>query len=194
MPTQPLVVVLGGPNGAGKSTAASRLLPAELTFINADEVAKRLPKYPSTAADLEAARLVLQAMDELEQRGADFAVETTLAGRSLVSRVTRLRSLGYFFRLIFVWAPSVEYAIRRVADRVRMGGHDIPEETIRRRYMLGLKNFFQLYRPLADHWGMYSNTETEGFRIIAEGRGRDIDQIVDPELWDRIREGVANDG
>lgn len=91
----PTFVVLGGPNGAGKSTAAAILLPAEMTFVNADEVAKGLPDYPSHAADLEASRLVLEQMDELEADRADFAVETTLAGRSLAARAARLRAVGY---------------------------------------------------------------------------------------------------
>lgn len=100
MSQQPKFMIVGGPNGAGKSTAAARLLPSGMTYVNADEVAKGLPNYPSQAADLEAGRIVLETMDSLADRREDFAVETTLAGVSLAARASRLRKSGYLFRLI----------------------------------------------------------------------------------------------
>jgi predicted ABC-type ATPase len=121
----PQLIVIAGPNGAGKSTAASRLLPEGMTFVNADEVAKSLPGYPSKSVDLQAGRLVLEQMDQLEDQGADFAVETTLATRALATRIVRLRQSGYHFRLIFLWSPSADFSIQRVAARVRAGGHVI---------------------------------------------------------------------
>jgi predicted ABC-type ATPase len=115
-------------------------------------------------------------------------VETTLAGRSLAVRAERLRRFGYLFRLIFIWSPSADYAIERVAHRVRAGGHDIPEATIRRRYDAGLKNFFRLYQPLADLWDVHENTGIAGFRIIAEGRRDGTIAVADPELWERMKQ------
>src|SRR4051812_11656534 len=122
MAEPPQSIVLAGPNGAGKSTAATWLLPKEMAFVNADEVAKTLPGYPSRSADLQAGRLVLEWMDDLERQGASFALETTLSGRSLAVQIARLRRTGYFFRLCFIWAPSADFCVRRVADRVRNGG------------------------------------------------------------------------
>ncbi len=145
-------IVLAGPNGSGKSTAASALLHSSVTFVNADEIARGLPGYPSRPVDLEAGRLALARMDRLAEIRADFAFETTLASRSLASRVTRLKSAGYFFQLIFLCAPNADFSVQRVASRVSAGGHDVPEETIRRRYRAGLVNFCELYRPLADRW------------------------------------------
>lgn len=98
----PRVFVLAGPNGAGKSTAAARLLPPDLVFVNADDVARDLPDYPSPSADIEAGRLVLKRLGELERSGSDFAIETTLSGRALANRITRLRVSGYLFYLMFV--------------------------------------------------------------------------------------------
>lgn len=189
MTHQPVVVVLGGPNGAGKSTSAEVVLPSGITFLNADEVAKTLPHYPSSAADLEAGRLVLERMDELERRKEDFAVETTLASRSLAARVRRLRSEGYLFRLIYVWSASAEFSVERVAERVRVGGHDIPENVIRRRYRASLRNLFELYLPLADLWDVHDNTGQEGPRLIAE-RLQTGEVVHDPTLWDFIRESA----
>lgn len=189
----PIVLVIGGPNGAGKSTAAARLVPPGMPFLNADEIAKGLPGYPSPAVDLWAGRLVLERMDELEQRGWSFAVETTLASRSLAPRVARLRKSGYFFHLAFVWSPSADFSLRRVADRVRMGGHSIPEDVVRRRYSAGLKNLFNLYIPLADRWGVFDNTSSDGHQIVAEGRAGGFEVIHAPDVWALIRRGAGDE-
>ncbi len=161
METHPLIIVLGGANGAGKSTAAATVLPQEIPFLNADEIAKTLPDYPSMAADLEASRIILTLMDEREENRDSFAVETTLASRSLAARVIRLKKVGYQFRLVYIWSASADFSVERVSSRVRLGGHDIPEDTIRRRYAAGLKNFFHLYLPLADFWEVHDNTSKE---------------------------------
>src|SRR4051794_34042485 len=155
MDGSPEVVVIAGPNGAGKSTCATTLVPEGAVFLNADEIARDLPGYPSRSADFQAGRRLLARMDELAENRADFALETTLANRSFGPRLARLREAGYRVRLLFVWLPSADLAVRRVAARVRRGGHDIPELTIRRRYAAGLSNLFELYRPIADSWQVY---------------------------------------
>lgn len=190
--SQPLVAVLAGPNGAGKSTAASTLLPDELPFLNADEIAKSLPGYPSQGADIEAGRILLQSLDDLERRHASFAMETTLASRSLAPRIARLRRSGYLFHLIYVWTPSAEFSIQRVAERVRLGGHSVPEDTIRRRYEAGLKNLFHLYLPLSDLWTIYANTDFSEPRPLAQGVSGKIVKIVEKELWDVLCERVSD--
>jgi predicted ABC-type ATPase len=192
--TRPQVIVIAGPNGAGKSTAAAHLLPEGMTYVNADEVAKGLPRYPSREADIHAGRIVLNQMDELEQAGLDFAVETTLASRSLAARIARLRASGYWFRLIYIWLPSADLAVQRVAERVRRGGHHIPEETIRRRYEGGLRNFFSLYMPMADRWALYENTVPERHpTTIAEGRMGEKVRIAEPRLWQLVLQGSPMD-
>jgi predicted ABC-type ATPase len=186
--SSPEVLVIAGPNGAGKSTCIARYLPAGMAFLNADEIAKELPGYPSLSADIQAGRIVLEQMDEFEGRNESFAVETTLATRSLAIRIVRLRQNGYHFHLVYVWSPSADFSVQRVAARVRSGGHHIPEETIRRRYIAGLKNFFQLYQPIADVWDVLDNTSLDGPRVIASGRLSNEDVIQDPDLWNQIRQ------
>jgi predicted ABC-type ATPase len=180
---QPIFIVIAGPNGSGKSTAAALLLPRDIPFLNADEVAKKLPVYPSTSADMEASRIVLSEMDahEINERG--FAFETTLASRSLAPRIVRLHQAGYFFQLLFAFLPDPELAIARVAARVRQGGHDIPEVTIRRRFQAGLSNFFRIYLPLADHWSAYDTSVRSPVRLIAEGNTGHSIRVEDQGLW-----------
>jgi predicted ABC-type ATPase len=164
-----------------------------MTFVNADEVAKGLPGYPSREADIQAGRLVLNQMDELEKARLDFAVETTLASRSLAARIARLRGSGYWFRLVYIWLPSADLAVQRVAERVRRGGHNIPEDTIRRRYEAGLRNFFSLYMPIADQWGLYENTVPERHpTTIAEGIMGEEVRIAEPHLWQLVQQGISN--
>jgi predicted ABC-type ATPase len=160
-----------------------------MTFLNADEIAKEQPGYPSQAADFQASRILLSRMDDLEENRGDFAVETTLASRSLAPRVARLRQLGYLFRLVFLHLPSPELSIARVAGRVRLGGHHIPEETIRRRYAAGMRNFRDLFQNLADVWGVYDARRPIPPRLIARGKSSEVLKIADPIAWRSFQEG-----
>ena len=183
----PHVIVIAGPNGAGKSTCSPLFLRKGIEFINADEIAKALAKPISTAVELEAGRLALVKLDALEAQKASFALETTLASRSLVSRLLRLRSVGYHASLFYLWLPSAELAIERVAGRVRKGGHHIPEETIRRRFRASLRNFFGLYQAAVDSWAMLKNLEQGAPQLIAIGLSDQKVEVYDQELWQQIR-------
>jgi predicted ABC-type ATPase len=188
-PAPPRIVVLAGPNGAGKSTAAPHLLPSDMPFVNADEIAKRLPASYLGNRDLEAGRILLRQLDGFEEARASFAVETTLASRSLAPRIQRLRESGYRFLLVYLWLPAPDLSIERVAARVRRGGHDIPADTIRRRYEAGLHNFFALYRPLADRWRVYQNSSLGRPELIASGGASSTRmRIIKAGIWNRIRE------
>jgi predicted ABC-type ATPase len=185
----PKVVVIGGPNGAGKSTAASRILQDALAvqeFVNADVIARGLSAFKPESVALSAGKIMLRRLDELAADRASFAFETTLASRSFAPRLQQLLTLGYTFHLFFVWLPTAESAIARVAERVKAGGHHVPEETVRRRFRNGLKNLFELYRPLATSWQVVNNANLSAPKVIAQGiRGLPPD-IVDSPLWSSI--------
>lgn len=191
--SSPQLVVIGGPNGAGKSTAAPQLLRDTLDvaeFVNADAIASGLSEFHPESTALQAGRVMLQRVRQLASDRSDFAFESTLASRSFAPWIRHLRQNGYVFRLAFLWLSSPEVAAARVAARVRAGGHDIPYETIRRRYYSGLGNFFRLYRPIADDWRFYDNTETSGPRLISLGNSTVDIEVRDVNLWTRIKEGV----
>lgn len=128
---------------------------------------------------------MLARLQELAEARRDFAFETTLAGRSHSRWIRKLLTDGYEFHVVFIWLPSVEFAVQRVRDRVRLGGHGVPEETIRRRYHAGLKNFFQTYRPLATSWRVYDNSAGSTPDLIATGAGSTT-EISDAAKWSRI--------
>ena len=168
------VIVLAGPNGSGKTTAAPKLLRDVLgvvEFVNADTIAQGLAAFGPELVAMEAGAVMLSRLRQLADQRRNFAFETTLAGRSLAPWLSSLIQNGYDFHLAYLWLPSADLAVARVADRVRMGGHHVPEETIRRRYRAGRRNFFRLYMPLATIWRMYDNSYVEDMRLIA-GRRR----------------------
>lgn len=141
----PAVVALAGANGAGKSTTGPALLRDTLgitEFVNADVIAQGLSAFDPEGAAIAAGRVMLARLRELADRRVDFGFETTLAGRAYGGWIKELRRRGYSFHLIYLWLRNVDLAIKRVRRRVDLGGHDVPEETIRRRYRAGLVNFF----------------------------------------------------
>ncbi len=154
------VILIAGPNGAGKTTFARSFLPAEARcphFINADLIAAGLsPFAPETAAQ-RAGRIMLQEMNACEERGESFAIETTLAGKNYLSRIRRWRAAGYWVELYFLTLPDAETAISRVVERVRQGGHHVPEDVIRRRFDAGLVHFDRHYRQAVDVWVKFDN-------------------------------------
>ena len=121
---QPRFLVMAGPNGSGKSTCASFFLPPSMPCINADDIAKTLDREQTREAEIQAARIALQLMDQAEANRESFATETTLASKTLASRAARLRKAGYFFHLVYLWTPTPDFSVQRVAGRVKLGGHD----------------------------------------------------------------------
>lgn len=158
------IIIIAGPNGAGKTTFAREFLPNEAgcpIFVNADLIAAGLSPFAPESAVLQAGRLMLQELTRHFSRGNSFAFETTLSGRGYVHHIRQWQSAGYRVKLIFLELNSAEQAIARVAQRVRQGGHNIPEATIRRRFTAGRNNFEQLYAPLVDDWALYDNSGVE---------------------------------
>lgn len=185
-------MILAGPNGAGKSTAGPALLRETLgvlQLVNADDIARGLSAFDPARSAITAGKVMLRHLRDLARRRQDFAFETTLVSRSFVPMVKTLARHGYRVHIVFLWLPSERLAVARVANRVRMGGHDIPEVTIRRRYRRGLDNFLRLYRPLATTWRVYDNTSHDGPRLIAEGVGSKTVDVADAGIWDRIERG-----
>ncbi|HYU68508.1 MAG TPA: AAA family ATPase [Burkholderiales bacterium] len=184
------VVVIGGPNGAGKSTTAPALLRQvfNLTeFINADTIAGTLSASSPERAAIKAGRIMLQQVKGFARAGKDFAFETTLASRSFAPWLVQLRKQAYLVHLVYLWLPSPELAVKRVAERVKLGGHGIPEEVIRRRYERSLHNFFRLYRPIADSWLIVDNSSLQPNKAIAWRNLGGPVQITDLGIWDELR-------
>lgn len=163
----PNLFVMAGPNGAGKTTTSHLILTGERRveeFVNADIIAAE-----QGLDDIAAGRQMLRRLDELTAQRKDLAFETTLSSAGLRSRIAAMRDAGYVFHLIYIWIPSADMAVQRVAARVRSGGHSIPEKVIRRRYERSLDNFFNHYMPMADAWLMIDNSHKQTPERVRDG-------------------------
>ena len=192
----PHVIVLSGPNGSGKSTTAPALLKGALgvtEFVNPDVIAQGLSAFEPERVALAAGRIMLTRLRELARQGVDFAFEATLASRRFAPWLADLRRSGYSVHLLFLWLPSADVAVERVAERVRMGGHAVPEETIRRRYVAGLRNFFTLYRPLATTWRIFDTSQASRPQLIARGEAMRVTRVADRQMWAQVRQGVTHE-
>jgi predicted ABC-type ATPase len=186
----PNVIVLAGPNGAGKSTSAVSILKDALgvnEFVNADVVARGLSGFEPDRAALAAGRIMLARLRDLAHQRHSFAFETTLASRTFAPWLADLLQTGYEFHLVFLWLPNPDIAMARVASRVREGGHDVSEGTIRRRYEAGLRNFFGRYQPMATTWVFCDNSDEPPPTPIASGAGSAIVNVGDAAIWERIK-------
>ena len=186
MNARPVALILAGPNGAGKTTVSSVFVGPDVEFVNTDIIGVELrrddPHRPG--ADVTAGRIVSARLRALTAERRSFCFETNLASSGLVGRIDARRSDGYEVRLVFVSLPNVNLALARVAARVAAGGHDVPEETVRRRFTAGPRFFFALYRFRMDLWTVYDNASGSP-AIVAGGRGDDS-IVTDEQRWNLL--------
>ena len=169
--TQPRCIVIAGPNGAGKTTFAREFLPREagvIHFVNVDLIAGGLSPLDPNLVSIAAGKLLLKELRRLVQARADFAFESTLSGLAYASRIKDWKASGYRVEIYFVRLSSVELALRRIAARVKQGGHDVPRQDVLRRFDRSWKNFENVYRPLADGWAVYDNSG-ESPQVVERG-------------------------
>lgn len=155
------VIIIAGPNGAGKTTFAKSFLPVEAQcprFINADLIAAGLSPFSPESAAIKAGRLMLREISECVEYGNSFSIETTLSGLTYLRNIKDWQRKNYHVSLFFLSLPSSEIAIARVAERVKQGGHHIPEDVICRRFVAGRKNFEIYYRNIVNTWALYDNS------------------------------------
>ena len=185
----PRLYIISGCNGAGKTTASYTMLPEMLEcseFVNSDEFAKGLSPFQPEKASIQAGRYMIAKIRYLLKKQLDFGLETTLATRTVLKTVKMAQAAGYTVTLLYFWLNSPELAIERVKARVAAGGHNIPEETIRRRYRVGIDYFFHDYAPICERWVLADNSQIP-FRVIADGSKLDVINIKDRETYEKIR-------
>ena len=180
--------IISGCNGAGKTTASYTVLPDLLnlhTFVNADEIADELSPQEPEREMIRASRLMLERVEQLIERDEDFAVETTLATKSLAGMISRAQHKGYMVGIFYFWLKSPELAIKRVAMRVAAGGHNIPTDTIVRRYQQGMENLRKIYLPLCNYWVLIDNSDKRG-KWVAEGGLSTATRIYNKRIYNLI--------
>lgn len=181
------VYIIAGSNGSGKTTFAKSFLPDYAkckNFVNSDLIAQGLSPFFPQAAALRAGRLVLEQIESLSGKGFDFGFETTLSGKFYIQRLKELKQMGYSLHLFFLWISTADLAIERIKDRVSYGGHHVPSEDVRRRFLRGLHNFFRFYRPLLNSWMLLGNSLIVP-RLIAKELNNDL-IVSDKDLFETI--------
>ncbi|MDH6312603.1 putative ABC-type ATPase [Parabacteroides sp. PFB2-10] len=188
----PYLYIIAGCNGAGKTTASFTILPEMLKckeFVNSDEIAKGLSPFnaDNIAVAVEASRIMYKRIKELIAAGETFAMETTLATRSVANLIREAQREGYYVTLLYFWLNTPDLAVERVKMRVESGGHNVPENTVRRRYAVGIKNLFKLYLPVSDYWMITDNSMTS-MEIIAKGFRDERKEIFNPIIYNRLEQ------
>ena len=184
----PRVVIFAGPNGAGKSTHADAILAALgiETFVNADYIARGLSGRNTDVVAFEAGRIMLKRLHQLGDAGADFAFESTLSSRTFAPFLRTLKAQGYAVAIYYFSLTNAQLAIRRIKLRVALGGHDVPNDVVKRRFGRSLSNFFNLYAPLADQWALFDNSSSSQALPVATQYATHL-TVTETTTWRKLQ-------
>ena len=183
--------IIAGPNGSGKTTFVEKFLPSYagcLHFVNADLIAAGLSPFSPEIAAVKAGKIMLEEIHAYARQGSDFSFETTLAGKAYTRLLKALKKNGYRIHLYFLWLRNVDLALKRIAERVSMGGHDVPTDVVHRRFNRGLCNLFHLYRPLLDSWIIFDNSADIPLVIAREQEG--LLTVLDDHLYRAVTQNL----
>ncbi|MDR2920411.1 MAG: zeta toxin family protein [Tannerella sp.] len=188
----PYLYVIAGCNGAGKTTASYTILPEMLgckEFVNSDEIAKGLSPFNSDSITVavEASRIMYRRIRELIAAEKTFALETTLASRSIAKLLIGAQEKGYYVTLLYFWLNTPDLAVERVKNRVAAGGHNVTEVTVRRRYDAGIHNLFELYLPICDYW-MITDNSLSPMEVIAKGFRDQKNEIYNSLIYNKLQD------
>jgi predicted ABC-type ATPase len=181
--------IIAGCNGAGKTTASYTILPEIIEckeFVNADEIAKGLSPFQPEKVAFEAGRIMIGRINDLINENESFGFETTLATKSYKNKIINAQKLDYNVTLLFFWLNNVELAIEKVRTRVKEGGHNIPENIIKRRYVNGIKNLFEIYLPVVDGALIYDNSYGI-HELIAHKMGVNELEVVNENKFNQLK-------
>jgi predicted ABC-type ATPase len=184
---KPVCFIIAGPNGAGKTTFALRYL-LEIAgcrnFVNADLIAYGISPFDSLSAQYEAGRIFLNEIYANIKKRVDFAFETTLAGRSHINLLKKLREDGWQIVLFFLWIPDAAFSKSRIRERVEHGGHNIPDDAIYRRFPRIMHNLIKIYTPLCDKVVFYDNSGPNPVRFFEQDKNGQ--EILNKNIYERI--------
>jgi predicted ABC-type ATPase len=157
---------IAGANGSGKTTLTRwNALFKEIPLLDPDAIANALQAMTSLPP-IAAARQVLKSAAEHLKKSESFAIETTLSGRNYLQMMMGARARGFEVRLVYIGTESVEINLARIRNRVLAGGHDVPENDVRRRYQRSLENL-PIAIKRADDSILFDNSTSDGYRLVA---------------------------
>jgi predicted ABC-type ATPase len=189
----PHLLVVGGPNGSGKTTLALEYA-AETGFryIGADAIAAEIDLAHPSRARIAAARQFIHQVDDSIAARESLVVESTLSGLTMRNGITKAKSQGYVVSMAFLFVDSADVCVARVDQRVRKGGHLVPEADIRRRFLRAIVNFWTIYREMAENWVLLYNGDT-AIQDVAGG-SRDRMTIREPTTFATFLDFIESSG
>ncbi len=180
--------IIAGANGSGKSTLASELLPEEkLEFLNADDIAKEICPENIESVRITAGREVLKKLENLFNKRKSFAIETTLAGSNHIKTIQKAKDLKYNVALIYSFVENPEICINRIKVRVLSGGHNIPDDDVKRRFYRSKNNFWNKYKDIVDEWNLFYNGLSD-YILVAKKELEEIEILNESLYNDFIKE------
>jgi len=129
-----------------------------LRFLSADEIARELSPFDVDSVAFKAGRIFLQEVKGEIAEGKSLAIESTLSGKAHAKLIREAKDAGYLIRIHFLWIPSASFSRKRVTQRTKHGGHDVPTGAINRRFPRIFENLIRLYLPLADQWKIWDSS------------------------------------
>lgn len=157
-------------------------------FLNADLIATGLSPFAPESQALAAGRLMLERLEECIDKRVSFAMETTLSGKSYAKTFRKMKAAGYRIAMWFLWLPNPDLAVNRVSRRVSQGGHNVPSDDVRRRWLGSVQNLFTLYLPILDELRLFDASKSP--RLVL----REIDgntEVLDGETMERIKQSAG---
>jgi predicted ABC-type ATPase len=198
-PDQPELILVSGSNGSGKTTLCKRLIEDYgYRYLGADAYASQLNPDDVEAVQIQAGRLFITELSNAIAAKESIIVESTISGKTLVRHICDARKQGYHVYILHIYLESVELSIYRVQLRVKQGGHNVPEDALRRRFPKSRENFWKRYRHLAHEWELYYNSPSQGehnpIQNIALGKlagdHEDI-SVIDADEFDKFVRSVG---
>lgn len=154
------IYIVAGANGSGKTTFSKSLKDKlQLSFINADEIAKEQDPNNTTGGELKAGREFFRQIESEVKAGNSFIIESTLSGKYLLRLIEKVKLENYSVEIIYIFLENPVVCIERIKERVLNGGHHVPDEAVIRRFYRSKNNFWHMYKTLANKWFLIFNSE-----------------------------------
>jgi len=179
---KPTFYLIAGANGSGKTTLGHELLREhkDLVSLNTDEIAAKI----GDKTGFSSGKIIQDRLDKVIAAKESFVWESTISGVHHRRILEKARRAKYEIILIYMFLDSVDLNIARVQKRVALGGHNVPESDIRRRFARSIKNFWGV-KTLADQWELYYNGD-DNYEQVARGTP-DYEEIIDDDKYKKFK-------